>query len=256
MSELRKIGSYRHDTNFFMGVIRNSHAVARADNPHADEDDKVFQENRAKYINQITATMNEGQAPCCAVCSTPMKAGYHIHHKDGDHRNNDLVNFELLDPFCHLCYHLGYIGSNELGTIIYEPNLSQATINQMQIITYAHQYIMKHTNKASQAYQLLKRQSGELHVVMEALEASKAVVLRNFQTNDPLHFANVFAHMSEDEYANRANGTFSGLRILFDPNKFEKEIKLFAENLFSMSNTSGQYFPTQWDNHAKQLKQN
>lgn len=41
------------------------------------------------------------QEGACKNCSTPLDSGFHRHHADGDHANNDVDNLELLCVECH-----------------------------------------------------------------------------------------------------------------------------------------------------------
>lgn len=248
-----QLGSNTHNTDFYMSVIRNTHAVARADNPNADEANEEYQRARSAFITDLTSGFEGEQIVRCAKCTTPMPQGFHVHHLDGDHTNNDMANFEINCPFCHLCEHLGYVGVNNLATIVYAPQLPQATLNQLQIICYAHRKILSQLTQTSQKFQILNKQAHGINLLLQSLASSKITVQRNFQTHDPLHFANVFMEMSEDEYASRATGTFAGLRVLFDASQFSKEIDLFATHILASEVPSNQAYPSQWPDNAKQL---
>lgn len=254
------------DPTFFMEVTRNTNATARMENPHVKDDDKVYQEVRAEFINELRDSVEGDDALRCEKCGLLIPAGYHIHHIDGDHTNNVKSNFSLRDPFCHLTSHLGFLGVNNMATVVYVPQIPQAVLNQIQIISYAFNYIVNNMNQSSKKYALMKRQKTDLDTLISAIKATKGVVYRNFQTNDPLHFANIFAMMTEDEYQTRAFkadsanqlseiGTFAGLRLLFEPSKFEAEIKSFARNILISDNETNQNNPAAWFDAAKLLKQ-
>ncbi|MDN3661071.1 HNH endonuclease signature motif containing protein [Vibrio agarivorans] len=254
------------DPAFFMEVTRNVNATARMDNPHVEEDDKVYQEARGEFINELRESFDGDNALRCEKCGLVIPSGYHIHHKDGDHTNNDKSNFSLRDPFCHLSSHLGFVGVNNMASVVYVPQIPQAVLNQIQIISYAFDHVVSTVNQSSKKFTLLKRQKADLDTLMSAVKATKGVVYRNFQTNDPLHFANIFAMMTEDEYLARAFktdsanqlaeiGTFAGLRLLFEPSKFETEIKSFARYILIQDNETNQHNPAAWFDAAKLLKQ-
>lgn len=252
-SNIGKLGRAQHNTDLFVGVVRNIHAVARSDNPNAEKDDENYQAARSQFITDTIATYEGTQVPTCKECTIEMSEGFHIHHADGDHTNNNPSNFEINCPFCHLSKHLGWVGSNGLGIMIYAPNIPQATLNQIQIACYAHEFILNETSKNSKYYSQLKQQAHFLSVYLQSLESTKAVIQRDFKTTDPLHFANAFVQMSEDEYASRATGTFSGIRLLFDHTQFQTEIEKYAKYSLSMDDPASASHPAQWLAQAKQI---
>ncbi|WP_281188465.1 HNH endonuclease [Vibrio harveyi] len=254
------------DPHFYMGVTRNPNATSRMDNPYLVEDDEVYQGARAEFINELRQSFEGDESLRCEKCGIALPAGYHIHHNDGDHTNNNKENFRLRDPFCHLSSHLGFVGVNNMATVVYVPQIPQALLNQIQIIAYAYEHILNGYTTNSKQYAKLSMQQVNLKTLLQSIEATKAVVYRNFQTNDPLHFANIFTAMSEDEYQNRAfktdstnqlseMGTFAGLRLLFEPSKFEKEIKNFAKHVLMQEHRTHENNPSSWFDAAKLLKQ-
>ncbi|CCO46804.1 conserved hypothetical protein [Vibrio nigripulchritudo SOn1] len=253
-SNIGKLGRVQHNTDLFVGVVRNIHAVARSDNPNSEKDNETYKAARSQFITDTLAMYEGTQVPVCKDCGIEMSDGYHIHHCDGDHTNNDPANFEINCPFCHLTKHLGWIGANGLGTIVYAPNIPQATLNQIQIACYAHEYILNETSKTAKHYALIKKQSHHLRLYLQSLESTKAIIQRDFKTTDPLHFANAFLQMSEDEYAARTTGTFSGIRLLFDSTQFQSEIEKYAKFSLSMDDTASPNHPAQWIAQAKQIR--
>lgn len=252
----------RISNNLFMGVIRNANATPRTENPHADEDNEEYVKARSEYINRLRESFEGSDALRCETCGISLEAGYHIHHLDGDHTNNDDENFSLRCPFCHMSEHLGFVGVNNLATVVYVPQIPQSLLNQIQIIGYCYDYIVSQMKADSNQCNALVRQQVGLKTLLQSIEATKAVVLRNFQTNDPLHFANVFVRMTESEYQKRAFinsgeevGTFSGLRLLFDPSKYQNEIKTLAKHVLSQDKQTDMNHPLMWSDAAKILKQ-
>ena len=41
------------------------------------------------------------QEGACATCGAPLDSGFHKHHRDGDHANNEDTNLQLLCAECH-----------------------------------------------------------------------------------------------------------------------------------------------------------
>ncbi|EGQ9239469.1 MULTISPECIES: hypothetical protein [Vibrio] len=256
----------RIDPFFFMGVTRNPNATSRMDNPYIVEDEQAYQDARADYINDLRQGLEGDESLRCEKCGIHLPAGYHIHHNDGDHTNNNKDNFRLRDPFCHLSSHLGYVGVNNMATVVYVPQIPQALLNQIQIVSYAYDLVLSGYAPNSKQYSTLALQQTNMKTLIQSISATKNVVFRNFQTNDPLHFANIFTAMSEDEYQKRAYradsanqllevGTFAGLRLLFEPSKFEEEIKNFATHVLMREHSTHENNPNSWFDAAKLLKQ-
>lgn len=253
-NNLCRLGRHTHNTELFISVVRNDHALARSDNPNLEADNEVYKQARSKFITDTTSTYEATQVPTCADCTIEMAEGFHIHHHDGDHTNNDPENFRINCPFCHYTKHLGWVGANSLGFMVYAPQIPQATLNQIQAICYSHEHIYNHTKPSAHYYENLKKQRNALNLYIQAIESTKAIVQRDFKTTDPLHFANAFVQMSEDEYSARQQGTFSGLRVMFDPSQFQKEIEMYAKHSLSFNKTDSLNHPSMWLEQAKQIK--
>ena len=254
MSNLGRLGRHTHNTSLFMGIVRNAHAIARSDNPFLESDNEIYKQAREKFITDTTSTYEATQVPTCIDCTMEMAKGFHIHHKDGNHTNNDPENFQINCPFCHYTKHLGWVGASSLGYMIYAPQIPQATLNQIQAICYAHEYIVNHTKPSAHYYSDLNKQRHAMKLTLQALESTKAIVQRDFKTTDPLHFANAFVAMTEDEYSIRDTGTFAGLRVMFDPSQFPKEIEMFAKHSLNFESPDHPNHPSQWIEQAKQIR--
>ena len=46
-----------------------------------------------------------GKAHRCFFCKKAIAGEYDIHHRDGDHSNEDVKNFAAAHPFCHRSHH-------------------------------------------------------------------------------------------------------------------------------------------------------
>lgn len=235
----------------FLSVIRNVDAVSRSDNPREQEDNDDYKKARSEFIaKEMTKTHGNG-ALRCGACDLPMVNGYHIHHKDGDHRNNTPENFAIRCPMCHMCEHIGYVGTQRMGVIVYVPEIEQAQLNLLQVATYSIESGLGMRKPHSDEYNQLKAFTNNARQIIDAIDRTKSIVLRNFQSTDPTHFANIFANMSEDEYRNRRTGTFSGLRVLFHAEAFKKDIELWREMFFNLdSNKHEGLHPFQWKSSA------
>lgn len=246
---------------FFIGAIRNQHAISRMDNPNLNETNEEYKKQREAYISEKSARLQGQEALPCEVCSLELHKGAHIHHIDGDHTNNEHSNFSLRCPFCHYCEHIGWVGAERKGVIIYAPHIKQESLNQLLVAAYSLEYGLKMLPKGSNEQQRMESLCFQVQSITQALEATKSIVQRNFQTDNPADFADKFLAMSEDEYQSRSIGTFSGLRLFFYPDGFENDIKIWAETIFQINgNASHPLNPEQWLSRARifnnQVKEN
>ncbi|ENI4488044.1 HNH endonuclease [Vibrio fluvialis] len=234
------------EQRLFMGVIRNEHAIAREDNPNKDADNEAYQEARNVFITEIKS-QTHSETLDCECCNLEMIKGYHVHHEDGDHTNNDKSNFRIRCPLCHLVSHLGFVGVERLGIIVYCPEFTQAQLNSLQTLYFMLNKLIGSTKKGSREYQNLVGYHNNLKLLYQAIESSSAKVIRNFKNNDPLHFANAMLGMSEDEYSRRADTIFNGLRVLYREDAFDKEIDLWTKQYFvTEDNNKLSTHPEQW----------
>lgn len=232
--------------DLFMGVVRNEHAIARDDNPNKDADNDAYQEARSVFITEIKS-QTHSETLDCECCSLEMVKGYHVHHDDGDHTNNDRSNFRIRCPLCHLVSHLGFVGVERLGVIVYCPEFTQAQLNSFQTLYFMVNKLIGGTKKGSREYESLIGYYNNLQLVYQTIESSSAKVIRNFKNNDPLHFANAMLGMSEYEYACRGETIFSGLRLLYREDAFPQEIEQWTKQYFlTDNNTKLSTHPEQW----------
>ncbi|MBF4374371.1 HNH endonuclease [Vibrio anguillarum] len=237
----------RYDnTPLFIGVIRNINALSRNDNPNIDEDNEEYKTARTNYLTEYKVT-HQSSTMQCESCHIEMTRGFNIHHKDGDHSNNAPSNFSIRCRLCHLCEHLGFVGQNNLGVVVYAPNLTQAQLNALQILVFSVRSLIGDTKKHSSDYEQLKPIHQQLDMLYRNLQSTSATVSRIYNTCDPLHFANAFLAMSEDDYQKRSETNYSGLRLLFNHASVEKEIEYWKQEMFQPDNkTKPQTHPSMW----------
>ena len=116
--------------------------------------------------------------------------------------------------------------------------------------------IISGMEKTSKNYSDMRNIIQRGNIVLDSIKKTKVTVQRNFQSNDPMHFANIFLSMSDEEYERRQTGAFNGLRIVYNPSFFEKEIKLWQEDNFQLinSNQTSQRHPLSWIASAKMFR--
>lgn len=242
--------------NLFLGVIRNKNTTARSDNPTLDEDNEAYKVSRASFLTKKQSDLTINNTLTCECCSLPLINCLHIHHIDGDHTKNEHSNFSLRCPFCHYVEHIGFVGAKKMGSIVYAPNLSQERLNLLQVTAYSINSAISEMEKTSKNYSDMRNVIQRANIVLDGIKRTKVTVQRNFQSNDPMHFANIFLSMSDEEYLHRNVGAFSGLRIIYEPSFFEKEIKLWQQDIFQLkdSNQGSQMHPLSWVASAKMFR--
>ncbi|MDD9175976.1 HNH endonuclease [Aliivibrio sp. S3MY1] len=243
-------------STLFIGAIRNLSSVSRSDNPNFDEANKEFQLARESFVQNRKARMHNDEELECEKCTLAMPKGFHVHHKDGDHENNQESNFSIRCPFCHLCEHIGWVGKNRMGVIIFAPDISQENLNTLLLTTYCLELALSKTTDNTSEYDTLEQITLQARSIVRAFEHTKTKVLRNYQTNCPADFADTFLAMSEDEYQQREKNTFYGLRLFFHPDGFQKEIEMFSNSIFQINDArkSNPLHPAEWLSRATIFK--
>lgn len=202
----------------FLGVSRSG--VSRLNEPPEPMDNQDFKQVKAQVFAECESA--------CAVCGFSSNKYQHGHHLDGNHRNNAKSNIECRDPLCHYCEHLGFVGSEKMGQLVYCDSLSQAEINCIQRIAWVSEYQILNMNDETISEELMEvaRYSKQ---VIELLKPTSFQVLNEFEVDGPTTLANIFLSMSESEYQRREL-YYKPIRLLFEPSFFSKEIKHWSEN--------------------------
>lgn len=98
----------------------------RCDDSSAEESDKHFKSMRPKILKRDDFS--------CQFCGFRSQKYQEVHHIDDNHDNNNENNLITTCSLCHACFHVGFSGLNNRGTIIYlNPKLgiTQAELNQL-----------------------------------------------------------------------------------------------------------------------------
>lgn len=148
----------------------------------------------------------------CQGCGWRSKQWQEIHHKDGDHRNNKESNLETLCPLCHQVFHLPQAGATGGGSVIWLPEIDQATLNRMCISIFVAMRDPKHPfhNTAN--------------LINGDFEARRATMEAAFGCSDPGIVAQCLLKMKDEDYKNRSE-YLKPLRLLSHPSRFQYEIE-------------------------------
>ena len=88
----------------------------RVDDANSTEKDVVYKKLKPEILakNQYA----------CEFCGFRAKKFQHIHHLNDDHSDNSKSNLVVACPLCHMTCHIGFSGSQKLGSLIYmDPEL-------------------------------------------------------------------------------------------------------------------------------------
>ena len=68
-----------------------------------------------------TARANSSSSDNCCFCGFQDGRFLELHHDDDNHENNDPDNLSFICTLCHRLKHLGWVGTENLGKILYVP---------------------------------------------------------------------------------------------------------------------------------------
>ncbi|MDA0146291.1 hypothetical protein OCT63_18875 [Vibrio sp. RW] len=225
----------------FIGVSRSN--VSRLSEPPEPYENAEFDLARPQFLKSVNYK--------CSVCGFTSPKYQHVHHIDGNHKHNEMSNFDCRDPLCHLCEHLWFVADNKMGTLIFCPSLTQAELNAYVRIAWVTNYLAKVLGPEECGEVLLKiaRESG---LWLELWESSKHQVKRVYSIMDIRALAEDFRSMTDAEYQEREK-KYPHLRLLFHPESFSKEIEEWSRNKEFFADF---YNPNEWPkilkNHLKQ----
>lgn len=155
----------------------------------------------------------------CQACGWKSKKYQEIHHRDSNHSNHSEDNLETLCPLCHQVFHLPIAASTSGGTIIWLPEMSQASLNLLCIGLF----IAMKTKGA--------KHGGVARTLFSTLEARKAFVDENIGRSDPGVLAQVLLNLKPEDYERREE--FVGaLRLLPYLSRFETQVEYWAGTQF------------------------
>lgn len=167
----------------------------------------------------LKAKVFERDKHTCRGCTWRSEKFQEIHHRNDDHSDHRESNLETLCPLCHQVFHLPIAAATNGGTIIWLPEMSQATLNLLCIGLFV---AMKH-NKGKHA--------GTARTLFSVLEARKTFVDEHLGRSDPGVLAQVLLNLEPDAYARRED--FVGhLRLLPYPSRFEVQIDYWSASQF------------------------
>ena len=185
-----------------LSVIRG---LSRADNPDSQMADEAF-----KALRPVILKRDNFQ---CRGCGFIAQKYQEVHHWDGNHEHNVESNLVTACRLCHLCEHIGWVGTRNAGTLILCPEISQTDLNQLQRILWV----------GKRGVDPDIRQLEELWSFQEQMELEAGF-------SNPLTLANELIAWSDDDYANR-NDVIGNIRLLFHEREFEAQISYWTSSI-------------------------
>lgn len=84
-------------------------------------------------LDNARDNINESVDGCC-FCGFKDGQYLELHHVDGDHHNFEQPNLRLICTLCHRLKHLGWVGTNNLGKMLYLPRLPNESSSDQKLI--------------------------------------------------------------------------------------------------------------------------
>lgn len=100
----------------------------RTQDTNASSLDEDFARVREKVLQRDAWTC-QGCGMRTRASRNQLSGGFHVHHINDDHGDNDLDNLVTLCPFCHDVFHIGNAGARKAATAVWLPGITQAQIN-------------------------------------------------------------------------------------------------------------------------------
>lgn len=92
--------------------------------------DAAHHESDAEF-QALRSTILQRDEYTCRACGFSSQKWLEVHHLDDNHDNNTGENLATVCSFCHLTFHLGRAGMMKEAILIWAPDISQKTINQI-----------------------------------------------------------------------------------------------------------------------------
>lgn len=207
--------SARSMARLLIGVIRNA-AYYRANDAQRGRADAEFQARRP-------AALAAGKYSC-AFCGWHSRKNNEVHHLDGDHANNEMSNYAVVDGLCHAYHHLGQRAASErfaadnLGEktrLAAIPELSAQDLNLLQRAIGA---ALLDEKEAPMAKQMVSHLASRCKPVADA-----------FGSYMPGDFAAAMVKLDDQAYEHRDN-VVGGLRLLFSGDLLQHHGRKFKED--------------------------
>lgn len=123
---------------------------------HWTEKDDEVQELRKKVLKRDEYT--------CQCCGWKSRYFQEVHHKDHNHKNNNLNNLVTVCPLCHQVFHLPTVSLLKSGTMIWLPEMSQEALNNFCLHLFLAEEVPELKNIARSIFSELEQKKEFLNI--------------------------------------------------------------------------------------------
>lgn len=179
--------------------------------------------NTEEYNNSRRRVLKRDDYTCrakdCGFRSPPDATGLtymEVHHLNDDHKNHSPENLATICPICHQVFHMGVAGMRNSAVMIWMPEISQGTINQLCRSIFV-------------AIQTDSAMSGSAKAMYASLEA-RAIYLEEMMapgSSDPLFFGQALLDINPDEIS---KSLLKNVRMLPTYERFKDAIEHWVAN--------------------------
>lgn len=189
-------------------VISAKRSSWRLADGHSGEADLAFGEVRQQVLQRDNYT--------CQGCDFRAEKWQEVHHRDDNHHNNQPNNLVTVCCFCHQVFHLGMVGMQRSGVVIWLPEISQADLHN---ITRAIFIAVRNRKSNMEAARRL----------FSAFESRAQLIEEEFGpgASNPGSWGQAMLEMSQEQFDGRAE-RFGHLRLLPHPVAFSRQIDYWA----------------------------
>lgn len=187
----------------------------RCDDSSSEESDSAFKLIRPKIVKRDDYT--------CQYCGFKSSKYQEVHHVNDNHDDNSEENLITSCSLCHSCFHIGFAGQNNRGTIIYlDPSLeiSQSNLNQLVRVLWIGELSSDQSIKML-SLNMLARLYKQTVPADRKLGSSDAVILGDFLLD-----------LNDEKYSQRKMFLDDGYYMLPLKDGFGPQLKYWQETTF------------------------
>lgn len=155
----------------------------------------------------------------CQGCGWRAEQWQEIHHRDHDHGNMREANLETMCPLCHQVFHLPQAHATSGASVIWLPEIDQATLNRMLIPLFVAMRSNAHPFHGAAKH------------INGMFEARRSPMDAKVGPTEPGYLAQCLLKMRPEDYAAR-DKLLSPLRLLAHPSRFSYEIEYWEAAFF------------------------
>ncbi len=166
------------------------------------QDDADMEPAHAEYKAKRPVVLAKGDYRC-VFCGFRSKHT-EVHHCNDDHADNRDENLAIADPLCHGTQHIGQVGSQQHGVLIYFEDFAHAEFNHLQRTLAVALEIGNEAEKR------------EAHALLQHLASRAEQIASAWGSAHPSDFANALLGLNETAFEQRGSSLVH-IRLLYKP---------------------------------------